>query len=261
VTKKVDRMVQKAALRVVDIDSLQVDESYQRPVKGKHKKIAAEFDEVALGIPLVGEREDGSLWIVDGRQRIEALRKMGTRSTVRAEVFASRGPEHEAEVFKLVNMNRTRLTAHEEYKALLAAHDEDAWAVKEAVESCGYRVTHGGTRSDQAVMYVSAVNTLMYLQRKYGAESIKFALTAAKECWPGDKLGVFNAILMGLGRFWARYEGAVDLERLYPRLRSVTPQKILYSASQTVASSGGEATVQVLEKVYRKPIRNVSRPK
>src|SRR5688572_29909905 len=123
------KLVTKSALRTVDLDLLAVDSAYQRDVRHGHKKIIADFNDQALGIPLIGEREDSTLWIVDGLQRITALKALG-KTKARVEVFASKGIEHEAEVFKLVNLNRTKLKPVEEFKALLAAHDKESWDIK-----------------------------------------------------------------------------------------------------------------------------------
>ncbi len=252
--QKVERKVVKQALRILNIDDLKTDPSYQREVKHGHKKIMAEFDETALGIPVIGERGDSSLWIVDGLQRITALRALGW-TTVRAEVFASNGPEHEATEFKIINLNRTRLTPMEQFKALLTSHDETAWKVKTTVESCGFRVSDGrsSTQGDAATKYISAVRLLLKEVTDFGTEAVAFALTAVRECWPEDPVGINNNILAGLHVFFRRNDSAVDLDRLYPRLRLVPPHKILYQARQGVSSDNMAWSVaDVLEKVYRK---------
>lgn len=263
-SKQVQRLVTKSALRVVELERLQTDSSYQREVKAKHKKIVSEFNEDALGIPLVGEREDGSLWIVDGLQRKTALVKMG-RKTVRAEVFASRGPEHEAEVFKLVNLNRTKLNQGEQFKALLAAHDPTAWEIKKVVEECGYTLTlsatgmtgkrraGGMTNDDKASKQVSCFNTLRWAYQYCGIESIRFALTVVDKAWPGDRLNTYQIMFGGLCVFYQRRDGVVDLDRLIPRMQSVTAQKVLYAASQNqIGNSKQQAVADVMEKVYNK---------
>lgn len=248
------KLVVKSAVRVVKLEQIQTDSSYQRAIKRGHRGIIADLNEVALGIPLVGEREDGSLWIVDGLQRITALRARGW-STVRAEVFRSDGPEHEAAVFKIVNMKRTPLTAIEKYRALLTAGDEIAWKLKEAVEALEFRmgVYSGSVTEESKANCLGGVGTLMNIVTQSGTAPITFALICAREAWPGDKLGVHHNMIEGMTVFWRRQEGVVDQERFVERLRTVTPQKILYAASQaTIAGNKGAAVGEQLEKVYRK---------
>jgi hypothetical protein len=245
--------VVKAALRVIDVTLPKADPSYQREVKNRHKRIAGDFREEALGIPLVAERADGSLWIVDGLQRITALRRIG-RKQVRAEVFSSNGPEHEAEIFKLVNMERTRLTPVEEFRALLTAHDDAAWKIKEAVERQGYKIMLGkGGTGDASEFYLTCVKTMQKVFKAGGTAPIEFALRMVKESWPGDRLGTYNQVIEGMSLFFIRMKGAVDEDRLLPRLRTVTPQKIIYAAQQsTISNNNATAVADQVEKVYRK---------
>lgn len=256
---KTDRLVTKQALRVVDLESLQVDPAYQREVKAKHKKIVADFNEEALGIPLVGEREDGSLWIVDGLQRTTALRKLG-KTKLRAEVFASNGTEHEAEIFKLVNLNRTKLTAGEQFRALLASHDPTAWAIKEAVESAGCHVVYAKSGNakrnpDASAKEVACINTLIEIATSpmLGVDCIRFAVETAGKCWPGDPVGLYAYVLHGLAIFHGRNEKVTDLDRLIPRLTRITPLKLIYTAGQIVVGHGGKAftIADLIEKAYK----------
>lgn len=255
------KLVSKSALRVVDLDRIGFDPSYQREVKGKHKRIVTSFNPDALGIILVGEREDGSLWCVDGRQRITALGKM-SRKTVRAEVFKSDGPEHEAQVFKLVNMNRMALTAQEQFKALLTGGDELAWKINETVQKCGFRIrtsSYGRNSKSNGYYDVTAIKMLLHYGKLSGMEPITFALETIKAAWPEDRIANSHGILSGLIILHTRKKGVVDNERLLPRLRSVTPHKILYQAGQEVLSNNqSSAVADVLERLYAK---RMSKPK
>jgi hypothetical protein len=259
---KAKMLTTSSALRVVDIADIKFDDSYQRgEVKG-HKRIVAEFDEHALGVPLVGQREDGTLWCVDGRQRLTALKKLG-KKTVRAEVFVSQGPEHEAQVFKLVNAGRTKLNPGELFKAKLTAGDKDAWAVKEAVEGAGFRLECSRpTRrnSEHSWKYVTAFSTLERIYRMGGksAERITRILIVVGEAWPGDMFATNSDILGGLGQFYAnRGDEMVDDQRLADRLRATTPTKIVYTAGLGIG--GRHANVaEVIARLYarRKQKRN-----
>ncbi len=245
----------KKALRVVKLESLQVDPSYQRAVKKGHKKIISHFNEEALGVLLVAEREDQGLWLVDGLQRKTALETMGWKE-VRAEVFASDGPEHEAEVFRLVNMGRTKLTTSETFKAMLAEGHELAWMIKNAVEECGGKLHLGGGRyaasTGAHARDICCIGTMLKHAVLSGAEPIKFALTAVFECWPDDRMGVGNRMIGGMCCWWKQKDGEVDLDRLYPRLKNVTPHKIIYAASMTSLSGNTDFSVaEQIEKVYR----------
>lgn len=175
--KKTDkRTVKGSALKVLYLDGIQTDPSYQRDVVAGHKKIIADFDPVAFGVPLVGEREDGTLWIVDGLQRITALRKMG-KKTMRAEVFRSQGPEHEASVFRKVNKNRTGLKPLQLFQAALTEGNEEAWAVKNVAEEYGFKIpkTHSPSPANSSpeniAVTLSCVNAVQYIYKRGGCRT------------------------------------------------------------------------------------------
>lgn len=258
---EIERMVKDRRLRVVTLSTLHTDPTYQREVKPKHRKIIAEFDEDSLGLPLIGERSDGSLWIVDGQQRITALRKMGWVE-VRADVFRSDGPVHEAQVFKRVNLDRTSLKPIEQFKSRLAAQDEVALNITAAVEAEGFKigVPSGRASEEYNGSCIGAVNTLVSIYLKDGADPIRFALKVARMCWPNDRAAVSNKMLAGLAIFFERVEQTPDWERLTPRFQSVTVQRIVYAAGQatlggtaTTGGGGGDfAVADQLTKVYHK---------
>lgn len=250
---EIEKLVKSKAMRIVQLDDLQTDQSYQRELRPKHKRIVADFDPDSFGMPLIGQREDGGLWIVDGFQRISAIRKLGWTS-VRADVFISEGPEHEAKVFTRVNLNRQALRPLEEFQSRLTAQDEKAWAIKEAVEGCGFKITkYLSPKMDRQGTTITCITSLYTLYKAHGVEAIKFALNTAKAAWPGDPLGAYRHIVMGLSHFFYRNKGIVDIERLIPRLSQTTPQKILYTvSSQAFGGSKGDATADIIERIYRK---------
>lgn len=250
---KTKKRVVKSAVRFVNLDELKTDPSYQRDVLESHKKIAKDFMPEALGVPLVAQRDDGDLMLVDGLQRVSALRGMG-KSKVLAEVFASRGPEHEAEVFRRVNKNRTKLTPGQLFKAMLTEGDKTAWEIKETVEQTGFTLklgTHGGKNTKTSYKEVSCVNTMLNVVKTCGTEGLKFALTAISRSWENDPLATYNYVVAGLALFHKNQEGGVDLDRLVPRLQTTTPGKLIYSAG---LGNWDKATnmAELLKTVYRK---------
>lgn len=252
---KLEVPVGRKALRIVQLHLLNIDRSYQRGITPRYKNIVKTFDPDALGIPLVGQREDGTLWVVDGQQRCEALKELGKRE-VRAEVFVSKGPEHEAQVFKLVNQNRTRLRSEELFNALLTAGDEDCWKVKEALDKYKFIVPmHGAiVKPDDKANSVRCVNILVKIYQSKGQECLDFILDTIKESWPDDPLRVKNEIVEGLWMFYSNMKGSIDKERLLKNLNTVTPSKLIYSAQLGIGSKASNMA-EAIAKVYRKKLK------
>lgn len=275
------RAVANSRLMNVPVDKIQFDPSYQRGgLLAKHKKIAAEFDKNALGIPLIGERADGSLWGVDGQQRIGALKIRGVK-TVRAEVFASNGPEHEAQVFKLVNVNRTPLTKHEMFHALLTSHDPVAWTVKAVLDKYGLTATKGfnptQASDERKLAHVHAIGTIYNIarahsnsgpSRKHGKSSktkeqrltraedvLDFIIGTATKAWPFDVLRLKTEIVEGLWHFLSRHNdviektGLVKQDKLIEKLSRTSPAKLIHSAGLGVGNRGSNVA-DVIDRLY-----------
>lgn len=211
----------------------------------------------------MAQREDGSLWVVDGLQRLTALQKMGTK-TVRVEVFRSRGPEHEAEVFTKINNNRVGLTASDLFFAALTAQDPDAWLIKETGEKLGFVLRRGGgssrhTDPEHAAKCLTCYGTLMQLVQRTGSPEgyeergslLRAVLGVLKECWPTDPLRVKSHIVDGIGIWLVRHKGLADTERLIARLNATEPRKILYTAGQGIGNASNNVA-DTIERLYKK---------
>jgi hypothetical protein len=256
-------MVKEKSFRKLNITELNVDPSYQREVKPGHKKILAKFDEAALGIPLIGMREDEngkrSYWIVDGLQRISAMLLKGWKE-VRCEVFRSDGPEHEAHVFNLVNGGRTRLTPGELFHALLVAGDEVAHKVRDTVVANGYTILRvkgiGPNRGNVRPGEVGCVKTLWHVVRFHGTEPLAFALRVIKAAWYENPNGTRDAIIAGLAKWYAAKKDKdqpVNEEKFIKQCQLVTPDKLLYSASQGVGSIHSNM-LEVIQRVSQRKL-------
>jgi hypothetical protein len=180
-------------------------------------------------------------------------------------VFASDGPEHEAVVFELVNRKRTTMTHGEIFRALLAGHDPQAWRVKHAVEEVGYSLhlpqddAAAGKAARSNPQQLVCFASLLRLERHatLGVESIKFALTMAKQAWPDSYDGTHNGMIVGLAMYFVQKEGLVNAERFARQLGSVTPHKILSAAREANLSNNlAEAVVtQLVKKIEKKRVK------
>lgn len=129
-------------VQILNLASLNLDESHQRGDKAHAEKIAKDFDPAACDALLVCQRPDGSYWDVDGRQRRKALMQLGYTEWI-CRIVKSTGPEFEAKLFITKNGaygTVKPLSAQELFKGQLVARDKISLLVVETVEAAGLRI-------------------------------------------------------------------------------------------------------------------------
>jgi len=133
------------------VSQLNIDDHYQRPPVNKVKiqRMFDNFNQAAFGTLLIGERADGSFWIVDGQQRY-IVAKMRGDTHVPCSVFSSNGHRHEAEVFDIVNgvEGRSPLKPWEIFKACVDYRRDPHYKIDRFLRTIGLSVAKtGGSRT------------------------------------------------------------------------------------------------------------------
>lgn len=247
-------LVSNRAIRVLDVDALQVDPSYQRGVRSKVKRIVRDYDGDALGVLCVGERSDGSLWVVDGLQRLTALKQLGVK-TVRADVFASSGPEQEAGVFARLNRDRCALAPIELFNADLTRGDEVAASIKYYATAHGFTIpsqrVSGRRPAERQANELACTGALLRAFKSLEERGFEVLVSTLAQLWPGDPRRTQADIVGGLYVWFARHKDAADVPRLVDRLNGTTASKLLYTASLGIG--GRDANIaDTIERIYRK---------
>lgn len=251
----VDRMLPMAVLNVA--------EAYQRNVDPRHaKKIADNYDPVAFGRVTVGERVDGSFWVVDGQQRLYAARlRFGADCQIPCLVFRSEGERHEASLFRRINVGRKGITKYQVYKAALVERDDVTVAIEAAVTEEGFRVRPGSKDGPSTWCCIRAVGTLYQLHDRGGAPLIRTTLQTISRSWNGDMMATEAIVLGGLGRFIHQHGSSVDVRRLENRLKATSPSSIVryvIDSSRIVSGSRDLTFCRALEAIYDKGLRSDS---
>lgn len=129
-------------LQWLDIDSLVVDDSYQRELKAGNWKaiyrIATGFRWSRFSPVFVAPVEGGLYAIIDGQHRVHGARMAGIESVPCQVVHMTR--EEQAAAFAAVNGDVTKVTTWQVFKAALTAGE--GWAVEaaSAAEAAGCRL-------------------------------------------------------------------------------------------------------------------------
>jgi hypothetical protein len=222
---------------MIDVDEINVAEEYQRDMIVPHvNDMEKNYDPQAVGFLLVGQREDGSYWAVDGLQRLSTAKKLGIQR-VPCEVVQSSGPAFEAALFRK-RARRRNLSACQLFKALVAEGNEEAKQILLVVNDCGLNVAgmsqmkRGGT--------ISCIKSCRDAFKLGGAEHLSLVLLTLKRAWGGGHENAYHqAMVDGLSLFLFRYRGDVDTKRLTNKMAAESPSHVLGQAKPFKLMHGG----------------------
>ncbi len=212
-------------VRYVDSVLLNPCAEYQRLLRmGKVARIAANFSEYIANEPKVSYR-DGRYFVFDGQNTIEARKTCngGRDLPIRCKVFYGLSKEHEALLFAVQTGISSELTAGEQLRAKLVAHEENACDFVSVTEDTGVRFALDGIR---APWKIYCIRSAYYIYKSYGAALYREMLSILVDVWDGDSDSFLSGILHGMARFLALYQGEYSRERLIGRLRTVHPKTI-----------------------------------
>jgi hypothetical protein len=241
---------------------LQVASAYQRTiVAAQVRRIAKALDPDAFGSLTVGERADGSLWVVDGLQRLTAARQLVIEA-VPCDVFSSTGPEHEARVFRLKNKHRTNVSALALFRAQLTEGDPQSVEIARVIRDAGLRLvlSEGGKNSWPDV---KAVRSVERAYSRVGADGLAAVFRILSESWAGERDALQGDMIEGMSVFVKRHPEFKE-SRLVDKLRTRSVAGVLRAADATYklardrdSSHHGRslATYDAILIVYNKGLR------
>lgn len=220
----------KTENRKICVDELNISDAYQRTiVPGRVNRIAKNLDQDAFGSLTVGQRVDGSYWVVDGMQRLTAARKLGI-GMVPCDVFQSEGQEHEARVFRLKNRERTNVSSVSLFRAQLTEGDEQSLAIQRVVIDSGLKLA---LRDEgKGWPYIKAVKALERSFQKVGPDGLALALGVIIEAWPGEDHAMQGDMIYGMCLFIHKNSG-FDERRLVEKLKTKSVTGVLRAADAT----------------------------
>lgn len=247
----------KPDVRMVAVSDLIVDEDYQREAIAAHVAgIAKNWDDDAFGVIHVAERDDGSLRVVDGFQRLSAARERAI-THVPALVTKSRGQKHEAELFGRDNKRRG-LSTHQLFKADVCAGKPDAVAVYEAITSAGLNVR--GMKANGRRQSIGGVKQCQTAYRRMGGGEageahVKEVLTMLRTTWGQQhhETAYHCAVIGGLAFFLRRFGDNVDRKRLRGLMERQSPNKLMGNGDTFKMMSGttrDEGVARAFFEVY-----------
>jgi hypothetical protein len=222
------RARQRSPVRVVNIHDLKVysgAEGYQRPLKRYWVRwLAQNWDWPSCDLLVLSEHADGSLWILAGQHRVEALKLRG-ESEAPAYVMYDLAPQQEAKIYVGRNTHKATTTL-EMFKGRLHAGEPNAVAVNKIAEENGFKMT-GDPHTDPVLRAASAVEAV----HAWGV--LPDALSTIQAVWGNrNQAAVAGNLILGLGALFRAYskEDGIDRSRLVSRLRGLDPTELVNSA-------------------------------
>jgi hypothetical protein len=250
----------KTENRKIGVDELSISDAYQRTiVTARVNRIAKNLDQDAFGSLTVGQRGDGSYWVVDGMQRLTAARKLGI-GMVPCDVFPSEGQQHEARVFRLKNRERTNVSACALFRAQLTEGDSQSLAIAAVVKDAGLKLALGG---ESHYPYVRAVKALERSFQRVGPDGLSAVLAILSEAWPGEDGLLQGDMIEGMAWFIRKHPD-YDRGRLVSRLSKKSVTSVVRAADANLklgrdrdSSSYGRslATYDAISLIYHKGMR------
>lgn len=170
---------------------LGIDHSYQRDeLSGAVGEIRRNFNWLAFGVLIVARRDDGTLWVVEGQQRLTAVRGRADIPTVPCIIFDVEDTEQEAKGFLDTNERRKPVTAVDKFRARIMTNDAAAQLCDKLIAEAGYQVSkRAGGRQ------IKCVGRMQFCAA-HDPEALKAIWPLIVECCEGEP--IHERVLEGL---------------------------------------------------------------
>lgn len=214
---------QMPSIEWVQLERLEVDDSYQRsvetgPSRALIERIGREWD-WRLCVPLMVSRRLDGLYVIDGQHRLSGARKRQDVPQLPCCISVYDGPADEAAMFVAANRERRAMNRLDDFHAALAADDVEAGRIKALVEAAGFtvsRTTGSGTWKPGEVAFTSAIRSV---HRKHGDGLVAELLHALADAFPDEVLVTGGSLFTGLSRILVTPPPGLDKARLFLALK------------------------------------------
>lgn len=200
-------------LRLLKPSQTTIDLRVQRPEDpSRIAALAEDFNILAMGVPTVSHRANGSYVLLDGQTRFGALKLLGSvDDEFMCTVYSGLTLQQEAEMFRKLN-NTKKPGVLELFQVRVTQRDPVALAVNDLINEQGYAAARGNINS------LSAVGTAEQLYRR-DPESLRKALMCVSLAWGNRRESVQTMHLRAFANLFFSYGDTVNLTELADRLK------------------------------------------
>lgn len=242
----------------VAVDTIRIDDNYQRGLKPKHvAKMLRDFNWAHFGAVMLAEHEDGTYTVYDGQHRVEVCRQHPAITNVPAMIVRFEQSFGEAAAFLGVNVNRAAISTVERYHAGIEAGDEQMMAICAVLEEADCEVVAAGTHSP-APNRTAAVQAVGRSIRLYGDNATVLAIRTLRAAWPKDVKALNGVLIQALARLYRNNKKFIDLDRMAEKLRGKDRAILTSDAEMMRKIGGGDAATSVtktLVEIYNRGLQ------
>lgn len=215
-------------LKFLHKDVLQIHPAYQREaMMRKVIEIASCWSWVGAGAIVVGERT-GEFWVIDGQHRVLAAKRRSDITQLPCVVFKTEGIKQEAIAFLDLNAGRKPVTSIGKFKAMIAAGDEHACAVKNILDAYGVSIKKTAFKPGEFKAVSWAI--------KRAKEDVdKFDLIVSVALELSTDIYLQEMLLDGLWYINENVPNGISDKRLYDRLLAIGARRLIESAKKASA--------------------------
>ena len=217
-------------------------------------RIAKNWDRDSCEPLVVSQREDRSLFVVDGQHRLAAAIMRGDIEQLPCFVCALPDLASEADRFVQFNKNRKSLSSLDLWKASVASGDPVALEITGSLERAGLRVS-GTTNNTVGTNALTNIGGLQRCYRKQGLDQLSAVLDVLANAYRGEVMQYAGTVFTGIAavvadEFRPGWSESTQRTELIEFVKSKKQVKWFSLVQVELAESGG-VRQQVAETVFR----------
>ena len=211
----------------VNVDGLRVDPVVQRALQRRSPVWKHEWDWNKAEIPTVAIREDGTLVVVEGQNRVMKRREEAPGSRMWVVVALSAGREAEAAAALGISKGRRAHAALDAWKLAAEAGNRHEVLAEEVLKE--YMITLSERPARTGITAVTALSVVIHSRDKtpeQGAALLDQVLKVITMTWgPDDDKRFEGSMIRGIASvFESNPDQRIDLRRLSQRMGKRTPE-------------------------------------
>lgn len=204
---------------------------YQRPVKMAHvNKLIKQWNWLYFTPIIVSLRND-IYYVIDGQNRISALRKMNNGQNIKVPCFIYTGLtyEQEAEMYYMLDKTTGHLKLANSIRALLESGiNPQVTDINQRIERAGFT---WALDKPQGIAYeIKSTRSVLNAYNLLGGKTFSRMLGLLAGAWHGVQPSLGSSMIAGMALLLKNYEQELDDQTFILRLSAVNPNEIIQLA-------------------------------